>query len=429
MGFIIAVFIIVVLVAVVFALKRNQSNGTTKEQNESSKDAISICNHDSLSLEFERIPIISSEEENRLSEISDKKMISRIDSIVPGTVQLISGAVEKAANKNSGQLYRVIIPKNTELVKSRRTAGAFRGFVRDENGIKAQAELLPADNTGAGITTAVASVMSVASLIVGQYYMSEINGRLEALTDDIAKVSSFQQNEFRSKIQSLVAEIKKCSDFQAEIMENDDLRKSKLSDISKYEHECIQLLGQANLTIDEYFKKEDTDFKEYEKSISEISEWLHYQYILLDVLNRICGLTYALNLGEVSYGHCYSNYITYSKQSKAVISRLGEWHSKNTERFSLDLDSGKRKRQGFEGVLFKIPALVKEDLKFKEVSDKTVAMISDQSQEINLNHLENENELFEENVELIAKDGKLYYLPPMSKDTEITERPQWTKNG
>ena len=91
------------------------------------------------------------------------------------------------------------------------------------------------------VTNAVSSAMNVGSMIVGQYYMAQINSELEAIGDEIGKISDFQNNEFRSRVFSLVAHAKTIADFQIEILENDELRQSKISQLDSLEEECTKI--------------------------------------------------------------------------------------------------------------------------------------------------------------------------------------------
>ena len=97
--------------------------------------------------------------------------------------------------------------------------------------------------------------MGVASMVVGQYYMTKINAELGEISDGISQIQDFQDNEYRSRVFSLVAHVKKIADFQTEILENDELRLSKIAQLDSLEEECTQLLGQANLTLAGFAKK------------------------------------------------------------------------------------------------------------------------------------------------------------------------------
>lgn len=111
--------------------------------------------------------------------------------------------------------------------------GAVRGFYRGADGIQGHADLVAVQaqkGTAVAASTAAAA-MGVASMVVGQYYMTQINAGLGEISDGISKISDFQDNEFRSRVFSLVAHVKKIADFQVEILENDELRLSKIAQL------------------------------------------------------------------------------------------------------------------------------------------------------------------------------------------------------
>jgi len=60
----------------------------------------------------------------------------------------------------------------------------------------------------------------------------------------------------------------------------------------------------------------------------------------------------------------------------------------------------------------RIPALFNDDLKYKGISRSTVNMISQQSHGGMWVKLDNSADFFHKDIDLIAKEGKLYYLPP-----------------
>ena len=57
-----------------------------------------------------------------------------------------------------------------------------------------------------------------------------------------------------------------------------------------------------------------------------------------------------------------------------------------------------------------IPALFNDNLHYKSVSESTASMISKQSERQQIVQ-QDESDLFAEDVRLVAKDGKLFYLP------------------
>lgn len=161
------------------------------------------------------------------------------------------------------------------------------------NGIKGHADWLPVKSQKgmAVVANTAVAAMGVASMVVGQYYMTRINAGLGAISDGISEIQNFQDNEYRSRVFSLVAHVKKIADFQTEILENNELRISKINQLDSLEEECTQLLGQANLTLAGFAKKTDLDYEAYEKVVGNAQNWFMYQKSLLDVLYKISDLS------------------------------------------------------------------------------------------------------------------------------------------
>ena len=263
--------------------------------------------------------------------------------------------------------------------------------------------------TSAAIEAAAA--MGVASMVVGQYYMTQINAELGAISDGITQIQDFQDNEYRSRVFSLVAHVKKIADFQTEILENDELRLSKISQLDSLEEECTQLLGQANLTLTGFAKKSDFDYEGYEKALGHAQDWFMYQQSLLDVLYKISDLRYTLHLGAVSREQCIALLPTYSKQVSDTQARLTAWHESTAERLGIEVEESRRKRAGIDGVIHFIPGLFNDDLNCREIEEKTAKMIAAQKIGHDISPKIDKSELYAEDVQLISKDGKIYYLP------------------
>ena len=90
--------------------------------------------------------------------------------------------------------------------------GAVRGFYRGVDGIQGHANLVAveAQKGTAVVTNSVAAVMGVASMVVSQYYMTQINAELGVINNQISQILDFQNNEYRSRVFSLVAHVKNC---------------------------------------------------------------------------------------------------------------------------------------------------------------------------------------------------------------------------
>ena len=160
-----------------------------------------------LVIQMEMIPPEEIPDESRLVEITDSKVLAHVDSLLPGLAQA-GNAVNNAAQavqENGEVLYRAIIPAGAKLTNSKAMEGAVRGFYRGADGIQGHANLVAveAQKGTAVVANTAAAAMSVASMVVGQYYMTQINAELGAISDGISKISGFQDNEYRSRVFSL----------------------------------------------------------------------------------------------------------------------------------------------------------------------------------------------------------------------------------
>lgn len=248
------------------------------------------------------LPADAISDETKLVEITDSKVLAHINNLVPGLAQAGNAAnnATQAVKANGEVLYRAIIPAGAKLTDSKAMEGAVRGFYHGADGIRGHANLVAVE---AQKGTAVAA-MGVASMIVGQYYMTQINAELGVISDGISQIQNFQDNEYRSRVFSLVAHVKKIADFQTEILENDELRLSKIAQLDSLEEECTKLLGQANLTLAGFAKKSGLNYDGYEKALGNAQNWFMYQQSLLEILYKISDLRYTLHLGTVSREQC-----------------------------------------------------------------------------------------------------------------------------
>lgn len=368
-----------------------------------------------LVIQMEMLPTEAIPDESRLVEITDSKVLARVNNLVPGLAQAgVAGTnAVQAAKAGNEVLYRAIIPVGAKLTNSQAMEGAVRGFYRGADGIQGHANLVAvqAQKGTAVVANTAAAAMGVASMVVGQYYMTQINAELGEISDGISKISDFQDNEFRSRVFSLVAHVKKIADFQVEILENDELRLSKIAQLDSLEEECTQLLGQVNLTLAGYSKKNDLDYAAYEKELKEAQNWYTYQKALLDVLYKISDLRYTLHMGAVSREQCVALLPTYTKQVEDTQALLTGWHQTSVKRLGIDTDEIRRRRAGFDGVIHFLPGLFNDELNFRAIDEKTVGMIAAQASAKSIEYPQDNSELYAEDVQLISKDGKIFYLP------------------
>ncbi len=288
--------VLVVLALVFVVIKRRKI-----EQNDVITQELSATNSNQLSISFSELPISAIEDNTELIEIKDERMLARINETMPELVRVAKNtgeAIQKAQNHGE-VVYQAIIPAGEKLIKVRGKTDKYRGLIKGEKGIKEHVQLSKktVDNTAQIAENALSSAMNVASMVVGQYYMSEINAQLNIINDNISKISDFQDAEYQGKVIALITNIQASSQFQFEIVENNEMRLSEISKLNQYETTCAELLGQANVTIEKYTKKDTSDFAQYEKNLIEIQQWFEYQQVLLQILAQISELKYTYYLG------------------------------------------------------------------------------------------------------------------------------------
>lgn len=409
-------YILVILIAITLGIylyyfcKRNTKN---KKNNLGKEENINLVNKNSsnnrMVVKVEELPLETIENCKSMFEITDNKILGHIDNLVPGLIQ-VGTATNNAIQANSSVVYQAIIPAGATLTKSNSMNNAVRGMYHGTNGIKGHANFVEVNQTGKAVSNTLSTGISVTSMIVGQYYMTQINSELTKINEEISKISTFQDNEYKSKILALVIQIKRISTFQTEIMENQQLRDFDIDKLNHLEQNCIELLGQANLTIMEFTKKDDLDYKKYNNQLTEIHNWYIYQKTLLEMLYKITDLKNILYVGAISKEQLNIIPTTYTKQVMEVHDLLTKWHERITKKLGIDTETARRKRMGFDGVIHWIPGLFKDDFNFCAISERTKTMIKEQTSNYNVTSQDKDN-LFDKDAKIISKDGKLYYLP------------------
>lgn len=364
-----------------------------------------------LDIQIETLPAESIEDETRLVEITDNKLLGQVNNLLTGVFQAGNSVNNVAQIVKTGPVYRAIVPAGTKLANSKAMDGAYRGIFHGANGVKGQANLVEIESGTTIATNSISVAMNVSSLIVGQYYMRQINAELDVISDGIEQMQSFQDNEYRSRVFSLVTHAKKIANFQSEILENEELRISKIHQLDSLEVECTQLLGQANLTLAGFANKNKLSYEEYEKIVHKVQKWLVYQKSLLEILYKISDLRYTLHIGTVSREQCATLIPTYKKQVIDTQKRINSWHNNSAKRLGININEVRRKREGLDGAIHFIPSLLNDDYKFRPINMKTANMITEQIKNREDRYVADTSELYSEDVQLISKDGRLYYLP------------------
>lgn len=418
--FILFIVIVVFFLICLVVFKKKRKNGFVNDEEikfaDNNKHLVMNDSLEELQIKFEMIPITLQVDENSLVEIKDTKILQRINNLGAGS--FIAGtAAWNAVQSNAQVLYQAIIPAGMELSKSKDMTGAVRGMYHGTKGVKGHANLIQVNSKGKIAMNVTASIMSVGSIIVGQYYMEQINAELTRISEKVSSIADFQNNEFKSKVFALITQIKKLTSFQVETLANEELRVDEIGNLNSWEQQCIELLGQANLTIAGFSKKINLGFDEYEKELTEAHNWYIYQKTLLEVLYRIADLKHTLYLGSISREQSDALLSIYSQQVKDTISQLNIWHQSQAENLGINRNKYIRRRAGVDGLIHKLPSLINGNYKFRPISEKTANTITIQTTDYEISCKMGTVDLFQKDVRVISKEGKLYYLP--ESDTSL----------
>lgn len=246
--------------------------------------------------------------------------------------------------------------------------------------------------------------MNAVSMVVGQYYMSEINNKLEAIKESIDKISSYQKDEYSSRIVSIWSKIDEITKYQDNILLNEEARKNSYNDIKKVEDECTKLLGQANEAILNNTNEKDLNSKQYFKKVKTIEKWFEWQQIIQSLFLKAEDLRFILGNGIDQYDQAHHQFNNYVDVTNKVNNNLEQWHKNYIDKMGIDIDKNRKK-----GNLFTIRkntiGLINKDWSYDKLDNNIINQISNQIQPIKYNKITKKDELI-----VIQKYKDNYYM-------------------
>lgn len=414
---------VVVVLAIVLGIKLRNKTRNNVEKVISEKNLLPLAaeatdieqgQQHGIIIPIELLPATTQFDEKSLFEITDRTVVERISQTIPAAAQTAANTAAKSIAKetlSNPNLYLVKIPSGTTLVNPTRKGVQYATYRGAKKGL---AEVVKPDiakmRKATTVANGVANVMNVGSLVVGQYYMSEISSKLETMAKSIDKIGDFQDREFKSRILSVITLVEEISQFSSEIMENDEQRNLKLAALENLKATATELLGQVNITISDITQKTpNPDYKEYQSKVDDFQKLVGYQNALITVLEEISKLTYLLGKGSISTERSYSSFNKYLELSVQTRTLLGQWHDRQVKALRIDLEKERITKAGFEAVVSAIPGLFHDKFKYNELSQSLINEISTQAKNIP-ERLAEPKQVYDDDVEIIIKDGKFYYL-------------------
>lgn len=385
--------------------KQNKEIGDTSTQSLAINDA-----DKGLEVVLESLPTTFDETQGHLVKITEPSVLARIDAVIPAA-SVAGTSVAKAVGSTGETLYKVVLKNGGQLVDSRTVAGAKRAIIMGKNGIAEHANLLEVNPSELGkVANVGATVFSVASIIVGQYYMQQIDSKIGAISDELKGIASTLDIQYRSQAASLIESVYNISKFQMDTIANEELRLRELDNIQELRKDCQTLLNQAEAEIETILGTEQPTYDGYVSTIKKIEKWSRYHSILVQVLAQINELDFALSMGAKTKEHCYGSFGLHAKKLDEIHTQILSWHKEQCEHLQIDIDEERRKNTGFFAKLLEKPiTAIKEKWMYKSLDKETVDLIKSQTAEMQQLSYDTENP-FAEDVEIVVQGDKKYYL-------------------
>ncbi|WEV61303.1 hypothetical protein OZX68_03480 [Streptococcaceae bacterium ESL0729] len=401
------IIFLLIMATTLFTLKKfkdiesmGRAEKAMKEQLEADKDLEDFEAHllveELTKDDFEALDLVEIKDQSVVMTITDLMTNFWADSLVKGKIE------------GQADFYKIVLPTSLNQAGGQASTTPVQGIYKGLDGKSNQAIFQKVDTKALKPSLiSLSSLMSLSSLIVGQYYMDEINKRLNSINEAVSRINDFQEREFKSRIMTLLLRIGKINHFSSEIISNESLRQNKIVNLEALEGEGAQLLQQVNLTISDLIKKGLAEsFKTYEKKTQELALMLDYQEILLAILGEISKLTQLLGNGQISDEISFDLYEKYKEQSAKLVTSLSDWQKTQLDLLEIDLNQAKRKKQDLIGMT---QGAIKDKWRYKEVSKQTVEQIRRQLN-YELLSIDQPKEFDDEDLEIIVDNGHYYYL-------------------
>lgn len=305
-------------------------------------------------------------DKSNLIELTDPSILSQISSFLPFFINESASILNKS-NISVNGLYEVILPSDAILANSKDMVGASRGFFRGADGISGHANLVPVklgSNVGVVMGT-VASVMNIASILVGQYYMSEINSRLKIVENEIKSVSSFQKSEFESRVITSITYVVEMLRYSDEIVKSDEVRIGKLNTTESLKREMAQLTEQLLLQIKEdLVTLNKKKIKEYEDKSKNLDRQIKLLMGLVISLQELSNIELLLGKGKRSKELVFSLYQTEEEKVLSLFDNIEKWHDSHRVLYDIDLKNNRRRKTGFRKTVGAIQSIRDENKKY-----------------------------------------------------------------
>lgn len=202
----------------------------------------------------------------------DANEVGHFNGILQYVPQIITGnaysqSVGKAFSAAVEGTYRLKLSPGMHLAASKATAGAFRGtgLSNATNQVAGQAEWLK-NNASLSVSSApqiALGVFTALSMVTGQYFMSQINGKMALLKEGVDRIENFLDAAQRSKLKAACQEMEDIINRIEYIIGDEKQLNTTIEQIH-----AIQRIAQESIFFcQEQLKNEQNNLKKEDKDI------------------------------------------------------------------------------------------------------------------------------------------------------------------
>lgn len=403
--------IISILVCVILKLKmtknskivENEENSLVFNNNENSFPSIQIVENEKL----------QPSEKNKIVDNNIKQAISIIENSIPNATIIGKNAKNATKMLNNERVFFSAAKEGTQNMLKVKGSKEVYGIQMAGSKFDKQTKFLNENDLikACGKDQIINASFGAASMIVGQYYMNEINNKLDKIKCDIQGILDLLDSKYQSNLAQIISKMQEIIQNKIEILNNNYSRDKRYDETLNLENTCTELLGQANEMIKKYINDENIDYKKYEKNIEEIHKWILRQQLLQTLLLEIGNLRYVLAYGNETSKLSHTQYNNYLKQTNVINEKLQNWHKVNCEKLGIDKEEKRRNAKLFE-IRKNTIGKIKEEWAYHKIKEEIVNKINSQTNIKKLNPYTKEKQ--NEKIKIQKYKGEYYNLPNIS---------------
>lgn len=372
-----------------------------------------------------------------VSQIVSEQGLTKLNSMANST---------EIVNKQGVQLF-VLFDKNGQQLSSAKgltqvkdEKSMFRGIFRKKGKISGHVKLKPVDardaaqqvNTAkSALTSKLATSMQLASVVVGQYYMSEVSEKLSQMNDELHALRRYHQTEILAKLGTMRESLDVLANNQTELLADEQIRNNYLLKIDGIKTELATINNQSLLQINGVVDRAPKNEQQFIKDVNELDYWKQISVITTNILIFASELEYIYGVGALSRKTVTELVSSAKDKNEEADSNIAEYLHMSALKFELTSKSasGRLQRQNDKFSKLPAPAAVKKvatnlavfiseradyGLNFSMSDEKLEAIVPaleriTESETIDLKVDRIANEM-NEDVNLLVTDGMMNYV-------------------